>query len=143
AGASTPPTSPRWRPARRSAGSSGPRSTASSRGSRNGLERQAGGLPALHPVDHVGRAVEAKLLEPRRGEAGRVALAADQDDVRVTRQRVQPPEDDRERVVDGPGDEAALLALLVFRARVDEQRSLVQRVERLPGLQPAQPAARL
>ena len=61
-------------------------------------------------------------------------MPADQDHARLAREGVEPPQDDRKRMLKGARDHDALLALLVGRARVDEQGAVLRGGLRLPGV---------
>ena len=66
-------------------------------------------------------------------------MPADQDHAGVPGKLVEPPEHHGEWMAERTGDHPALLALLVIRARVDEEGALLPGGEGLLWRQPGQP----
>lgn len=88
--------------------------------------------PGLEAADEIGGSVQAELLELGGGEAGAVALVADDHDVRVVAGdlgnvvvtcRVEPPLEDV-AVDHNRARELTVSSSLLDRAGVDDQRAL-------------------
>ena len=111
------------------------------------IDGQPGRGPRVEAAHDVGRAVQPEVRERGGGQAGRVALGAEHDDLHVVAGRrrdpvvagrVEPPLED----VPLDHDRLRHLALgraLGRRADVDEQRARRQGVPRVGRVEPVQP----
>src|SRR5215471_14558485 len=96
--------------------------------------------PSVYTSDHVGSVLEADLAQLCSSEAGRIALAADQQHPGVECQlrvacrfvRVEAPEDDRKRVMDS-FCEVALTVTFILGADVHEHGAILDLGERFFG----------